>query len=111
MSSSGRKSQVPSNLGSSVGAKKGGRPCLVTAGQSGGGKNGPVAACCLTHRSRRETWPRGPSALPAEGAGFSPFSWRFGVLASRQVLCLGGGLSGSVTVACPPPFPNLYPLY
>lgn len=36
VSSSGRKNQVPSNLGSSVGAKKGGRPCLVTVGPSGG---------------------------------------------------------------------------
>lgn len=79
------KGQVLESLGSSVGVRNG--HFLQDRLRK---EPDPAAACCLTALSRPETWPRGPGALPAEGAGFAPFSWRIGVLASRQVLCLFG---------------------
>lgn len=94
MGSSGRNGQVPPSLGSSVGFRNDGGHCLqdcLRRGWVGGGRQNRPLLAARPETSRPETWPRGAGELPAEAAGFSPFCWCIGVLASRQVLCLDGG--------------------
>lgn len=69
--------------------------------------SGRVAA--QPHLSSCETWPRGPSALPAEGASDRLSAGAFGVLSSRQVLCLEEDCQ-ALRRGLPSSSPNLYPL-